>query len=584
MTVMWSQQQCGANESRDHEIEQILSPVIFQICDPMLRVLVCAILLTAVTDASKVKKKRSPSKLSLSSLDTTPQPERVSERASGGGGRRPVSRTIPSTVSGSSPKETPVHSDEEHDQPMPSESNHEGEDSPLHSSPNRHVYFPRSPSSEIPHPHHSPRDGRGSGHAKPASRNPVKWPKVRAAIYHGNMGEAMQLCKNGSDVIGIKFRGFEYIIKRGSLKDVKKFILGSIIPGILVLQVLYEKAPLNVIRGVFRELTFSQELLLQHSMPLGHKFSAKKMLAFLGQIEGIRDRESALLKAIEGTDLSGEAASKSAESLLAAVEKSSLFSAKTQSKVFSKVFAKAFDCESEVLVRTLHDHPLIKPDDFVGEIHSRMLKYGPQDPFTQWLLASASYQDLVKLREPAPSKDSTPTLKTFGTSKLELATKRRAEASRKVLDEIISRTDPQKVRFGTLGPKAKAVKKVFEVPDMEMPGVISTIIQSYVMEDVGKDGLTPTWKLQEQLKMTKDELSDCIWEREQAQKRGPKQEEINIGKKIEGLKEKEQELTQKLASEMVDGEIECDYGIHYSWCEDEEGQEGETQEEEYETE
>ena len=137
----------------------------------MLKVLVCAILLTAVTDASKVKKKQPPSKLSLSTQDATSQPEGVFEGASDGSGRQPVPRTLPPTALRSSPEDNPSPrlgdsshlSDEERDQPRSSRSPKRQLNPMRRSTSPRYVSF----SSSIPilasTSPHSPEPSAGHG-------------------------------------------------------------------------------------------------------------------------------------------------------------------------------------------------------------------------------------------------------------------------------------------------------------------------------------------------------------------------------------------------------------------------------------
>ena len=173
-----------------------------------------------------------------------------------------------------------------------------------------------------------------------------------------------------------------------------------------------------------------------------------------------------------------------------------------------------------------------------------VLENGLHTPFAQWLLASAGHQDLLEIRKRATSKLACRVPKENPTAESEI--EMQIEEFFKVIDEAIFKTDPKKVRFSTLGPKASAVKEVLAFPSMDIPTVINEMICSYVAEDM------EVWAPDDPaIDNIQNELNDRVWDQYQAQKRGLKQE-VEIGKEIERLECVEQEMLQRKLSELTD--------------------------------
>ena len=176
------------------------------------------------------------------------------------------------------------------------------------------------------------------------------------------------------------------------------------------------------------------------------------------------------------------------ESLLTVVEKSELFDDEVKRKVFKTVFSIGFDRESVALVKMLHNHPLVKPEDFILEMYAYMLKYNLRTPFTRWLLTSASYQDLLEIREHADGKHGNWVwiLKTFSMSAMEEGSAQNGRLL-KVIDDAISKADPHKTRVFDVSSKLEADEGRLDLSNHMIPPKLLTI-----------DAI-------------QDELNDCFW-------------------------------------------------------------------------
>ena len=85
---------------------------------------------------------------------------------------------------------------------------------------------------------------------------------------------------------------------------------------------------------------------------------------------------------------------------MTAVEKSELFSEKTKNEAFKRALSDGLPWKSEIYVRVFCNHPSINSQVFATAI-VRLLPpmYDLQEPFIQWLLATASYEDLLEIRK-----------------------------------------------------------------------------------------------------------------------------------------------------------------------------------------
>ena len=366
---------------------------------------------------------------------------------------------------------------------------------------------------------------------------------IRAAIYENDMDEAVELWDDNIRIAGAP-RVLEYAIRRGNPDNIIRFIGKFRFAKGRVLETLYNKAPLELINKIFEKVDFSQKDLDIFGRAR-NELTAEKALDLVSRIKSPEDRCKVLQDIIRGSSFSPRMTDNNIESLLTAVEKSELFSKKGKSVAFKKAFNLAFHHESEICIRILHNHPLIKPEDFAHNMYDYILENGLHTPFTQWLLTSAGHQDLLEIRKHATGRQARQTLEKTSMTALEVGGQN--DEFLKVIDEAISGTDPKKVRFSTLGPKVGAVKEVLAVPNMEIPTVIIEMICSYATEDM------EVWKPDDtSISDIQNELNDCVWDQSQAQRHGLKQEEVEIGREIERLECVEQQLLQKKLRKLTD--------------------------------
>ena len=131
-------------------------------------------------------------------------------------------------------------------------------------------------------------------------------------------------------------------------------------------------------------------------------------------------------------------------------------------------FFKAAECNNEIWTKVFYNNPVITSALYALGVLSSGWR-DPQRPVFQWLLAAASYDDLLAIKM---QKDYVGQSADF--SKV-----------RDAIEQAFLLALPTKIRFATIGPKAETAKQIVcELTETSLEKGFGDIISSYVTEDM----------------------------------------------------------------------------------------------------
>ena len=270
-----------------------------------------------------------------------------------------------------------------------------------------------------------------------------------------------------NDAANSRYDVIDYVIEQKGPTFIIKFIEIAKYAKWYLLGSLFSKRSEPVIEEALREGNFSQRDFIGAAGNLELMCSPEKLIKLFGRIEALDDQEEAISYGIRG--LITKKRSECIEPLLTALEGDKSLNKDLANVAVQVAFVAGALGGSEILTKNLYKHPAITPGIYVYALCVAG-KNGVRDPTFQWLLATASHEDLVAVR-------------VWGYYDI---------LGANILEALPS-AKPKKTRSHIVGPRAKAVSAVTSTL---VPQVIERYIILYVAEDAGNDRLGRKWSME----------------------------------------------------------------------------------------